>query len=622
MISDLFAVFATAMLLCIAVFVFWSVKTQHMRLIHKLYIALALSYACWILALIIMKFVDADNTSLLFILDAVTNSAGSVTPTLYLCISLAFLNNWEAIPRKVWLLFVIPLLNTIVIWTNPLHHLHYEVFSIIKSQVVFGPYVVVSGVYCYLCLIVGMALMINFAMKNRARLYVLQGVLLFLSGLSPLIVSIVSTLSTALPITATPLSFIPTILLNGLAIYKLHLLDIRPLATQLVLDSISDAYMILTEKGLIIDYNIPFSDIFTSRYGLREGALLSDFRTEDDNTSNSVIYNLISAVDSCRESLSAISYEQPIITRESKNLFKAYYIAEVSPVILNGSFSGLVVIFKDVTQLKNSMQKLQDNQVHMMEQERLAFLGQMMGGLAHNLKTPIMSISGCVSSAEALIDECRESLSDPQVTTEDFLEIYGELESWFQKMRDSTAYMSEIITAIKGQAASATSATDEVFTVDELFKRVALLMRHELFSSHNQLVIEYNNERNTAIHGDINSLIQVLDNFISNALFAQNDKGEIVLGVARDDEVLKIYVKDNGPGVSPKVKEKLFREMVTNKGTQGTGLGLYISQVVVHGNFGGTLWHEDNPDGGAIFGMSLPIDRIITQDTNMGDASR
>ena len=43
--------------------------------------------------------------------------------------------------------------------------------------------------------------------------------------------------------------------------------------------------------------------------------------------------------------------------------------------------------------------------------------------------------------------------------------------------------------------------------------------------------------------------------------------------------------------------------------TAGTGLGLYISQAVVHGNFGGNLWHEDNPEGGAIFGMSIPLER-------------
>ena len=53
------------------------------------------------------------------------------------------------------------------------------------------------------------------------------------------------------------------------------------------------------------------------------------------------------------------------------------------------------------------MQQLRDSQARMMEQERLASLGQMIGGLAHNLKTPIMSISGCISAVENLVEECR-----------------------------------------------------------------------------------------------------------------------------------------------------------------------------------------------------------------------
>ena len=137
----------------------------------------------------------------------------------------------------------------------------------------------------------------------------------------------------------------------------IHILDIKPLATQLVLNSISDSFMILSDNGLIISFNRPFSDIFTQRYGLKEGSHLSEFVTEDDNSSNAVVYNLITAVDSCKSSLSPISYEQSIITREDQNVYKAYFIVEVSPVLLKQRLSGYVVIFKDVTQLKNSMQK-------------------------------------------------------------------------------------------------------------------------------------------------------------------------------------------------------------------------------------------------------------------------
>lgn len=95
----------------------------------------------------------------------------------------------------------------------------------------FGPYVVVSGIYSYFCLIMTMVVLLQFALKNRSRLYLKQCLLLGIGGICPLIVNMLATFSKIqLPITATPMSFIVPMVLNGIAIYQLHLLDIKPVA--------------------------------------------------------------------------------------------------------------------------------------------------------------------------------------------------------------------------------------------------------------------------------------------------------------------------------------------------------------------------------------------------------
>ena len=138
-------------------------------------------------------------------------------------------------------------------------------------------------------------------------------------------------------------------------------------------------------------------------------------------------------------------------------------------------------------------------------------------------------------------------------------------------------------------------------------------MRHELFSGNCRLITEFGPWKEVTLHGDINNLVQVLNNLISNAIDAQKQVGggDIVIGAKRDEESFQIYVKDSGPGVSPGVRRKLFKEMVTSKGTHGTGLGLYISNAMIRGKFGGSMWVEDNPDGGAIFTISIPS-RLVT----------
>ena len=156
--------------------------------------------------------------------------------------------------------------------------------------------------------------------------------------------------------------------------------------------------------------------------------------------------------------------------------------------------------------------------------------------------------------------------------------------------------MSDIITAIKGQAANVNTDEESVFTIEEMIKRCALLMRHEFLRGGCQMEVRYDLSRDIALKGDINNLIQVLTNLLSNAVYAQHEAGggKIVVQIGYDKENLNISVKDHGSGISPAVRGRLFKSMVTNKGALGTGLGLYISNAVIRGKFGGTMWFEDN----------------------------
>lgn len=610
MITNSSAIVFILTLLLVAMFIGWSLsRGSRLTLLHKLYILLLLDYSLWAITMIAMWMTPMEQVGVLQFWDAVTY-LGLGIPAIYLMISLVIARDYERMPRRVLLLLCVPVLIFCIAVTNNSHHLLYQVFSIVRSEIVFGPFIFINGVYSYLCLIASCVVILDFARRSPTRLHIIQSALLALGGVCPLVISAFSTFSGLnVPITVTPLSFLPVLISNGIAIYRFNLLDIEPVATQHILDGISDCYLILSDKGMVVRYNKPFARIFAQRYGIEEQRYLSECLREDDTVNKTAIYNMMAAMETCRHSQSTVSYEQTATMEKNGTVQKNYFVTDVSPLVINGQPAGYVIIFKDVTQLKKSMQQLQENESHMMEQERFAFLGQMMGGLAHNLKTPIMSISGCVSASDDLIDECLSSLGDPVVTEDDFREIYGEIRGWFQKIQDSTAYMSDIITTIKGQVTSAGTFEDSSFTLDELFKRTTLLMRHELMSGGCTLNTE-SPSQNITLRGDINNLVQVLGNLISNAIYAQKQTGggTITLSAAVEDRSIRLSVRDTGPGIPSNVKDRLFKEMVTSKGTQGTGLGLYISNAVVRGKFGGSMWAEDAPGGGAVIGMTIPLD--------------
>lgn len=614
MVSNLALVIFACALVIITAFSIWSMRGERRKnLLHRLYLLVSVSLASWIIVVMCIRLADQDNEKVMFVLDCLMQPGGALCSPLYLCIAVTFVEGYERMRTWMKALFIMPVITVLVTWTNPLHHLQYVKFSVVRSEIEFGSYILVSGLCNYICLIAAITYMIRFAMKNKTMLYWKQCILFTLSGLCPLIVSVYATFSgNDVPISATPMSFIVTVVLNGIAIYSLHMLDITPVATKHILDAISDGYLILSEKDLVLNYNKTFANLFAQEYGIVENRHLSDCVRKEDIRQKTAVYNILTAIESSREGGTLISYEQAVTVSLNEKIQKKYFVVDVSPLEINGRISGFAVLFKDITQLRESMKKLQDSQERMMEQERMAFLGSMIGGLAHNLKTPIMSISGCISAAEDLVSECEESLSDPQVIEEDYREIYTEIRDWFQKVKDSTAYMSDIITAIKGQAANINTDDNSTFTIDEVLKRSMLLLRHELLNSSCQLKVDYDQNKVISLQGDINNLIQVVDNLLSNAIYAQKQVGggEIEIQIYTDREHLHIAVKDRGQGISPNVREKLFKTMVTSKGTMGTGLGLYISNIVIKGKFSGHLWVRDREGGGSIFGMAIPLERV------------
>ena len=279
------------------------------------------------------------------------------------------------------------------------------------------------------------------------------------------------------------------------------------------------------------------------------------------------------------------------------------------------------------------MKALKQNQEMLIERERLATLGQMVGGIAHNLKTPIMSIAGAMEGLEDLIREYDESIDDPDVTKEDHHAIAKDMSNWVAKVNSYDSYMSDVITAVKGQAVNFNEVSNDKFTVGELLKTVNILMKHELKNALVTLNINCAVPESTTIKGNVNSLVQIVNNLISNAIQAyiepdeeQKDNKEditekgnneniakrkiIDLNVTKEKENIVISVRDYGCGIPPKVQEKLFKSMVTTKGHNGTGLGLFMSYSNIRGHFNGDLKFTSEVGKGTTFYVIIPLDGV------------
>ena len=280
------------------------------------------------------------------------------------------------------------------------------------------------------------------------------------------------------------------------------------------------------------------------------------------------------------------------------------------PVTSNDEIGDLTASFNEIQKLtKTYVDQLHSNQETLMERERLASLGQLIGGIAHNLKTPIMSISGALEGLKNLIKEYEDSIDDPEVNSQDHHDIANDMSEWISKIKDYTEYMSDIITAVKGQAVTLSETSAVHFTLDELVKRVNILMKHELKNALIYLNVSMKTDEHTVINGDINSLVQVINNMISNAIQAYNGEKNKNIELILESKNNNVYisVKDYASGMPKNVQEKLFKEMITTKGKNGTGLGLYMSYSTIKAHFNGDIIFESEEGKGTIFTIILPL---------------
>lgn len=523
-------------------------------------------------------------------------------PVSLLFTGVIFANTKVKFTWKHCLLFIVPIVSLLVLWTNDKHHLFYEHYSTNFTETVYGPYFNIHSIYSYVCIIIGLWFLISYAIKNSG-FFSKQCILIMIGTIVPTSINILATFGILnLSIYITPITYIVTLFCYALAMFKLQLFKTSPIALQKIVDRISDSYIVLNEDNIITDFNETFLTTFQLNAStVRNTNIFDLLSTSKQKVVNDVI--LKDALQETRNSPKTIYFEKEFPT------FQKYFHIEINAITSKGNFLGTIILFKDTTQHMQDMKTIQGNQEMLMEKERLASLGQLIGGIAHNLKTPIMSISGATEGLNDLIKEYDSSIGDPEVNDQDHHDIAKDMSVWTAKIKEYTEYMSDVITAVKGQAVVMSEQDSYLFTIDELVKRVDILMRHELKNALINLKTSVTIDGDTELKGNVNSLVQVINNMISNSIQAYHGKTNetIEFRVSKENDNIIISIKDYAGGLPKEVSDKLFKEMVTTKGKNGTGLGLFMSYSNIRAHFNGTITVDSKPNVGTQFNIILPI---------------
>jgi two-component system NtrC family sensor kinase len=243
-----------------------------------------------------------------------------------------------------------------------------------------------------------------------------------------------------------------------------------------------------------------------------------------------------------------------------------------------------------IEQERSTHEALQSLQRQVVRQERLAAVGILVSGVAHELNNPLQAILGTAELLE----------HDPRVSPEALEEIA------FIKTQSSRA--REIIRNLSRFSSQQPGPPAPVDMRDVVAEVVQLRHRDLDVVS---VTLEVQTSTTRKVHGNFTELEQVVLNFVINAQQAiEHDgrsRGRILIRVADAGSKVRVEVHDDGPGVAPEDEPKLFQPFFTTKPVgKGTGLGLSVSYGIIE-SYGGTIGYMGNPWGGATFFFELPI---------------
>lgn len=245
---------------------------------------------------------------------------------------------------------------------------------------------------------------------------------------------------------------------------------------------------------------------------------------------------------------------------------------------------------QEVAERIQAERTLRAAQDELVQAGKLAVIGQLAAGVAHELNQPLAALRTLSGNARKFLARGN------QETASSNLERIAEL---VDRMGQLTAQLKSFARKSSGQpqAVSLRRAIDNaLFLLEQRFKQAQVVACIDL------------PEKDIHAWCDANRLEQVLVNLVGNALDAMEGAPERALSISarREGERILMHVKDRGPGLSDAVRAHLFEPFFTTKETgSGLGLGLAISAGIV-ADFGGTLTGSNHPDGGAVFTLDIP----------------
>lgn len=354
---------------------------------------------------------------------------------------------------------------------------------------------------------------------------------------------------------------------------------------EVLLNAIDSPIFWEDENGIIVDSNSKFCELLDVKCGEFYGKKLMDNK---DNPKVSFILDVLEKYKQNQKE----NYEFKYYNLNGEKKF--YLVKQEKFEDKKLKTEGTVTIFTDVTKEREVAMEKQRSRQFVIQQSKLAEIGEVFSSIAHQWKSPLIEITAIAQELfySRRCNDCNKNERED--------------ESFVKDIMNQVTYMTNTINDF--QKFIMPSNKKKEFNIYDAVKSVLEIINHNIKYNNIKINIDVKDETDLIINGYKNEIMQSFLNIVNNAkdaLLERNDykNRSIEIKLFNENKNLVITIEDNAGGIDEKSINEIFNPYFTTK-EQGHGIGLYMSKVIIEDKMGGEI-SVKNVEDGAVFTIKL-----------------